>query len=151
MQNTPFVTNVGQSMQHSTQRFQMNRYISHWFLKWLFWYIINLYWKLHLLVKKNSTIRPISRLQKRSEKCRFCNLFKKSPFFPNESLYFCTEHVRKGIYIFCAVHVRKECVITHIPLQTNRYNKYFAPHSTEETPQNDTTVAWSEMEILVPN
>ena len=32
------------------QQFQMNRYISHWFLKRLFWYILNLYGKLHLLV-----------------------------------------------------------------------------------------------------
>ena len=34
------------------QQFQMNRYISQGFLKWLFWYILNLYGKLPLLVKK---------------------------------------------------------------------------------------------------
>ena len=34
------------------QQFQMNRYISQGFLKWLFWYILNFYGKLPLLVKK---------------------------------------------------------------------------------------------------
>ena len=32
------------------QQFQMNRYILQGFLKWLFWYILNLYGKLHPLV-----------------------------------------------------------------------------------------------------
>ena len=48
---------VGKVQRQSTkykvqQQFQMNRYILQGFLKWLFWYILNLYGKLPLLVKK---------------------------------------------------------------------------------------------------
>ena len=57
----------------ASQQFQMNRYISQGFLKWLFWYILNLYGKLPLLVKKI--------LQKDQLKGPKFATFLKSPHF----------------------------------------------------------------------
>ena len=63
----------------------MNRYISHWFLKSLFWYILNLYGKLHLQVwkflQKGHWKGPKNGLKKVD-----CENWKNIPIFSNESI-----------------------------------------------------------------
>ena len=62
------------------QQFQMNRYISQGFLKWLFWYILNLYGKLPLLVKKFLQKDQFKGPKKEKKNVDFAT-FLKSPHF----------------------------------------------------------------------
>ena len=58
----------------------MNRYISQGFLKWLFWYILSLYEKLLLLVKKILQKDQFKGPKKEKENVDFAT-FSKSPHF----------------------------------------------------------------------
>ena len=66
--------------QSTTQQFQMNRYISQGFLKWLFWYILNLYGKLPLLVKKFLQKEEFKGPKKEKKNVDFATFLKSRHF-----------------------------------------------------------------------
>ena len=98
------------------QQFQMNRYISHWFLKWLFWYIINLYGKLHLLVWKFLQ-KGHWKGPKKGLKNVDCANWENIPIFSKWIDRLCVPQYSK-IYRFIW---RRMCVITHSFLKSVRF------------------------------
>ena len=66
----------------------MNRYISQGFLKWLFWYILNLYGKLPLLVKKFLQKDQFKGPKKEKKNVDFATFLKSPYFLDNESIDF---------------------------------------------------------------
>ena len=98
------------------QQFQMNRYISHWFLKWLFWYIINLYGKLHLLVWKFLQ-KGHWKGPKKGLKNVDCANWENVPIFSKWIDRLCASQYSK-IYRFIW---RRMCVITHSFLKSVRF------------------------------
>ena len=98
------------------QQFQMNRYISHWFLKWLFWYIINLYGKLHLLVWKFLQ-KGHWKGPKKGLKNVDCANWENIPIFSKWIDRLCAPQYSK-IYRFIW---RRMCVITHSFLKSVRF------------------------------
>ena len=71
---------VPKTILYRVQQFQMNRYILQGFLKWLFWYILNLYGKLPLLVKKFLQKDQFKGPKKEKKNVDFAT-FLKSPHF----------------------------------------------------------------------
>ena len=98
------------------QQFQMNRYISHWFLKWLFWYILNLYGKLHLLVWKFLQTGHLKG-PKKGLKNVDCANWENIPIFSKWIDRLCAPQYSK-IYRFIW---RRMCVITHSFLKSVRF------------------------------
>ena len=101
---------------HTFPQFQMNRYISHWFLKWLFWYIINLYGKLHLLVWKFLQ-KGHWKGPKKGLKNVDCANWENVPIFSKWIDRLCASQYSK-IYRFIW---RRMCVITHSFLKSVRF------------------------------
>ena len=107
---------TSQKVAYWSQQFQMNRYISHWFLKWLFWYIINLYGKLHLLVWKFLQ-KGHWKGPKKGLKNVDCANWENIPIFSKWIDRLCVPQYSK-IYRFIW---RRMCVITHSFLKSVRF------------------------------
>ena len=114
------------SEKYTIQQFQMNRYISHWFLKWLLWYILNLYGKLHLLVQKFLQ-KDQFKDPKKGRKNVYFATFQKNPHFllMNRYIVCCTcEEMNR--YILCCASEERMCYHTY---SSPNESIYFAPHS----------------------
>ena len=98
------------------QRFQMNWYISHWFLKLLFWYFLNFYGKLHLLVWKFIQKGHWKGPKKGLKKVNFTN-WENIHIFSKWIDRLCAPQYSK-IYRFIW---RRMCVITHSFLKSVRF------------------------------
>ena len=98
------------------QQFQMNRYILHWFLKRLFWYTLNLYGKLHLLVWKFLQ-KGHWKGPKKGLKNVDCANWENIPIFSKWIDRLCAPQYSK-IYRFIW---RRMCVITHSFLKSVRF------------------------------